>query len=156
MPLPSRQNKVIGIVGSRRRNTANDMVLCTAAFDRLYKKGDSIVSGGCPKGADNFTEYIARGRGIPIFSSWEDAFLCSVGERPNCGEMVIHYPDFATYGSPQAYFARNSLIAQDCDVLIALVAEDRTGGTEDTVRKAMALRKRVYIILGADSPLFHG
>ncbi len=31
-------------------------------------------------------------------------------------------------------YARNKLIARDADVLIACVAEDRKGGTEDTIK----------------------
>ena len=32
-------------------------------------------------------------------------------------------------------YARNTLIARDADELIAVVAEDRKGGTEDTIKK---------------------
>ena len=32
-------------------------------------------------------------------------------------------------------YARNTLIARDADDLIAVVAEDRKGGTEDTIKK---------------------
>ena len=35
----------------------------------------------------------------------------------------------------QINYARNTLIAQDSDVLIACVAADRKGGTEDTICK---------------------
>jgi hypothetical protein len=45
-----------------------------------------------------------------------------------------------------ARFARNAQIAEDCDLLIAVVSKDRKGGTEDTIRKVMALGKDVYIV----------
>lgn len=114
--------KVIGIVGSRRRNSANDHVLCMVAYTKLYSEGDWIVSGGCPNGADSFAESIAKVNGVSI---------------------IIHYPNQRRDGMPGCYFARNTLIARDCDILIALVAKDRKGGTEDTVKKAIKLGKQV-------------
>ncbi len=114
--------KVIGIVGSRRRNTANNMVELLVAFDRIFVPGDSIVSGGCPKGADNFAEHIAKARGIPI---------------------VIHHPDWSK--GRWAGLARNTLIAEDCDVLLAMPSATRTGGTEDTIKKAEQLGKEIIL-----------
>ena len=120
--------KTIGIVGSRRRSSANDMVDCMAALDIYLAKHKiseyRLVSGGCPKGADNFAESIAKTRGLTI---------------------IIHYPNWAGLGKA-AGFARNTKIAEDCDVLIALVAEDRTGGTEDTIRKATKLGKEIILV----------
>lgn len=122
--MPPIKMRTIGIVGSRRRATANDLVLLCATFDKLYVEGDRIVSGGCPKGGDNFAEHIAKNRGLTI---------------------TIHYPDWDKH-SKAAGFVRNTLIAQDCDILIALVSEDRTGGTEDTIKKAQNLNKKIIII----------
>lgn len=118
---PKRPYKVIGIVGSRRRNAANDHVLLLAALDGVYEDGDRLVSGGCPKGADDMAECIARVRQIPI---------------------TIHYARWDKLGKG-AGFARNTDIARECDVLIALVHPDRTGGTEDTVKKAIRFGKKV-------------
>lgn len=56
----------IGIVGSRRRATANDMVKLCATLDRYLRENQvekyRLVSGGCPKGADSFAESIAKTR----------------------------------------------------------------------------------------------
>lgn len=114
---------MIGIVGSRRRNSDEDFRRCLAVFESIYKPGDRLVSGGCPKGGDLFAEIIAKSRGLTI---------------------TIHYPDWNGPAQKKAGFVRNSNIAQDCDVLIAVVAEDRTGGAEDTVNKALKLGKKVY------------
>lgn len=105
--------KTIGIVGSRRRDSNEDFEMCLSAFERVYTKGDTIVSGGCPKGGDRFAEIIAVRYDIPI---------------------EIHYPDWDHYGR-SAGLRRNTLIANDADILIAVVAADRRGGTEDTIRK---------------------
>lgn len=125
--------KVIGIVGSRRRDGSVDWVDLITVFDAVYQKGDSIVSGGCPKGGDQFAERLARQRGISI---------------------TIHYPRLEDLeggiDTKLAYtkinYSRNVRIAQDCDVLIALVAPDRTGGTEHTIREAKKLGKQVILV----------
>jgi hypothetical protein len=116
--------KVIGIVGSRRRNDVVDWVSVMNAFDEIYEPGDRIVSGGCPQGGDSFAERIAKDRGLTI---------------------TIHYPDWNGKGKG-AGFERNTRIAEDADVLIACVAGDRKGGTEDTVKKVEKLKKKVMLV----------
>lgn len=123
MPKPLPSPKTIGIVGSRRRDSDEDFRLTLAAFNRLYKPGDRVVSGGCPKGGDRFAEIIAKSKGLTI---------------------TIHFPDWSK--GRGAGFSRNTNIAQDADVLIAVVAEDRTGGTEDTVKKVKRLGKPVIYV----------
>lgn len=117
--------KVIGIVGSRRRDTDLDLCLTEEAFEEIYEKGDTIVSGGCPFGGDRFAERIAR--------------ICKV-------PIKIHKPDWAKHGR-SAGFNRNSYIAKDADVLIAVVASDRKGGTEDTIKKFQKFHPNGEVIL---------
>lgn len=105
--------KTIGIVGSRRRLSSADRQTVREALSLIYEYGDALVSGGCPSGADSWAEEIAKQIG---------------------GSITIHYPDWARHGRA-AGFVRNGLIAEDADELIACVAEDRTGGTEDTITK---------------------
>jgi hypothetical protein len=105
--------KYIGIIGSRRRNAGIDRKAVREKFFEIYEEGDWIVSGGCPKGGDNFAEKIAKDNGIPI---------------------LIFYPNWKKYGKA-AGLIRNGDIAKKSDVIVACVAEDRTGGTEDTLEK---------------------
>ena len=107
------KQKVIGIIGSRRRNHNDDYQAILNAFYKIYNENDWLVSGGCPKGGDYFAECIAKGEGIPI---------------------LTFYPNWNKYGRG-AGFARNNHIAKHSDILIACVAEDRKGGTEDTIKK---------------------
>jgi hypothetical protein len=117
---------IIGIVGSRRRDSESDYRATLSAFLSVYKDvRDSIVSGGCPRGGDRFAELIAKTRNVPI---------------------LIHPANWVQYGR-SAGFQRNTLIARDADVLIACVAEDRTGGTEDTIRKFRAYHPEGTLIL---------
>lgn len=116
--------KVIGIVGSRRRDTNEDLGLVATVFNRIYQPGDSIVSGGCPQGGDRFAEIIAAKQNIYI---------------------KIWPANWKKYGKV-AGFKRNTDIARDADVLIACVAPNRTGGTEDTIRKYLAMGKTQLIL----------
>ena len=116
--------KVIGIVGSRRRNSHEDFVATARMFRAIYNEGDRIVSGGCPKGGDKFAHEIAKLDGIPI---------------------TIYYPKWSL--GRGAGIIRNSLIAAAADVLIACVADDRKGGTEDTIKKFQKLGKTEVILV---------
>lgn len=105
--------KKIGIIGTRRRNSSSAYKKVEEEFFKVYEDGDWIVSGGCPKGGDRFAEVIARKFGIPI---------------------LIFYPNWNKF-KKGAGLVRNTDIANTSDVLIACVAKDRTGGTEDTIKK---------------------
>lgn len=105
--------KIIGIVGSRKRDTKQDYNKVEKVFLEIYKPGDRLCSGGCPTGGDKFAEQIAKRNGIPI---------------------IIFFPAWNSYGKAAGFY-RNTLIVKESDVLIACVSNDRTGGTEDTIRK---------------------
>ena len=105
--------KHIGVVGSRRRNSNTDYKIVTDKFFEVYEPGDVIVSGHCSKGADSFAEMIANCSHIPI---------------------ILYPANWKEYGRA-AGFIRNTDIANKSDVLIACVAHDRKGGTEDTIKK---------------------
>jgi hypothetical protein len=117
--------KVIGIVGSRRRNTMADFDKVVEAFDRVYRSGDRLVSGGCLKGADHVAEMLHYERSIPIKVHYPD--------KAKLNQELLAVNPKAAYA--QINYARNELIARDADVLIACVAKDRKGGTEDTIRR---------------------
>ena len=123
----------IGIVGSRRRISFFDRRLIldlVRDMKSMHGEGLTIISGGCHKGADNFAEQAAEIYGVP---------------------MVIHRPE----GNPKnnwefrfAAYARNKKIAQDSDVLYALVSSERRGGTENTIRYMKNMGKDVWVECG--------
>ena len=116
--------KTIGIIGSRRRNSQQDYELLERKFFEIYEDGDEIVSGGCYTGGDHFAEDIAKKYQIAI---------------------KIYYARWNKLGK-RAGFIRNTNIAEDSDVLIALVAKDRTGGAENTIDKARSMGKKIIVI----------
>lgn len=113
MLCPTHKRDVNHSPGMGRRDAANDRLIVEKAFFDIYEEGDWICSGGCPKGGDRFAERIAKENGIPI---------------------LIFFPNWEKYGK-RAGFVRNNDIAENCDVLIACVSDDRRGGTEDTIKK---------------------
>lgn len=118
-------NKIIGIVGSRRRNSVNDYLIVRQEFLKIYEKGDTICGGGCPKGADNFAERISKKFNVPI---------------------KIFYAKWDKFGKG-AGIIRNSKIVENSDILIAYVSLDRTGGTEDTINKFVKYKQKGKLIL---------
>jgi len=104
----------LGVVGSRRRDSPKDKAVVKEAIQRFDKP--TLVSGGCLRGADRFAEELAKELGL---------------------EIVLYYPDMTGVRSrgdyAKACFARNKLIALKSDILIACVAPDRKGGTENTI-----------------------
>ena len=121
---------VIGIVGSRRRNTQSDFNKVKQTLELVMEDFDLTVddtmlcSGGCPKGADRFAEEIAKEYGMAI---------------------LIHYPRWRSHGKI-AGLLRNTEIANDSDILIACVAGDRKGGTEDTIKKFDDGVRPIYLV----------
>ncbi len=121
---------VIGIIGSRRRDSKNDEDEILGKFleivkDRGISHSDVLLcSGGCPKGGDRVAELIGKRMGLPI---------------------LIFYPNWKEFGR-KAGFVRNTEIAMHSDILIACVAKDRKGGTEDTIKKFGVKSKKLFIV----------
>ena len=114
----------IGIVGSRRRKSEEDQNLVREVVygQKLRHLDLELVSGGCPVGADNFAEQAAAEHDVP---------------------MTRHLPIFPPNWQPkhrgeaaEPYYKRNKKIAQSIQVLYCLVAPNRKGGTENTIKYA--------------------
>jgi len=121
----------LAIVGSRRRNSKTDEEIVQGIVLVAYAYWPElvVVSGGCKKGADAFAKKICDSLDIPI---------------------IEHLPDLQpndTYlEAVQRYYKRNYKIAEGCDALVALVADDRKGGTENTIKYARKLNRPVFIV----------
>ncbi len=105
--------RIIGIIGSRRRNSNYDFIKVEGYFLTIHEKGNTIVSGGCLKGGDRFAEMLSNKHSVPIKI------------------FKAHWKKFGR----AAGFIRNTDIAKFSTELIACVAKDRKGGTEDTIKK---------------------
>jgi hypothetical protein len=116
--------KIIGIIGSRRRDSEEDFKLTEEAFLKVYEPGDTICSGLCPRGGDRFAVLLSEKYGT---------------------EKLWFKPRWDIYGKG-AGFVRKTDIANNSDVLIACVAEDRKGGTEDTIKKFLKTKQNLILV----------
>jgi predicted Rossmann fold nucleotide-binding protein DprA/Smf involved in DNA uptake len=113
----------VGVVGSRRRTDRETIEAAIAAL----APGTIVITGGA-RGPDRWAEQAARTRGL---------------------EVVVHEPDLdgvrARWEAADRHYARNQRIVDDSDMVIAFVAPDRTGGTEDTIRRAERAGKPIEV-----------
>jgi hypothetical protein len=124
-----------GIVGSRRRNTLTDRKIVFRLVDWLVARhgaeGLSIVSGACSQGADLY------------------AFEAAKLHEPKL--VMVEFPidkkgiDNRWEFTKRAY-ERNRQVAERSTGLYALVATDRLGGTENTIKYMAELKKPIYLV----------
>jgi hypothetical protein len=110
--------KTIGVVTARSR-LQDGYQAFKDAFCRLYRDGDCVVSIGSPEDENGFAERVCRELGLTL---------------------TIHYHE-PRFGN-RAVFARNSIVAADCDVLIA-VHDPGSQSTTDAIIKATRMGKKV-------------
>lgn len=89
---------------------------------------DIVVSGGC-RGVDRWAVEEARGRGLATEELRPDLS----GARCR-GEVARRYHE------------RNQAVVDAADRVIAFPSADRTGGTEDTIRRAETAGKPVQLL----------
>jgi len=113
----------VAIVGSRRRVDREAVV---AVVNELAE-GTVVISGGCV-GPDQWAVAQARARGLPVEEFVPDTAGCR-----------------QRFEFTRRYYERNQRVVDACDRVVAFVAPDRTGGTEDTIRRALKAGKPVEI-----------
>ena len=114
-----------GIVGSRDRIDKQSVI----DFVNTLTSADTVITGGCV-GPDLWAEHAANNADIPT---------------------IVFLPKLPAKGSPRyeftkAFYARNKLIAENCDTLVAFVSKERKGGTENTIKQAQRLGRKIIII----------
>jgi len=125
----------IGIVGSRRRDSEADKAILReylkAELVLMLARNEPIIliSGGCNAGGDRFAEELSKELGLTIKIFYPDKSGLPV--NPSYWDHV------------KMFYARNTLIAEACDVLVCLRASDKKGGTENTRSTAKKLGKLV-------------
>ena len=122
--------KKIGIIGTRKRNIITDYAAVKEVFFENYEEGNWIVSCHCHIGGDAFAEKIAYTYGIPI----------------------LLFPPKRRIR--KEFFARNTLIAERCDIIIAClinphepledILKRTSGGSEDTLKKFKKHIQKIY------------
>jgi hypothetical protein len=127
----------IGIIGTRRRDTKEDFEKTVQVFGQIWIPGDQICSGLCPQGGDWFAVLLALDKEWIEDPKERERLYQQVRNQKDLHYAIkpIWYPaDWKKYGRAAGPI-RNTDIAKTSNVLIACVAEDRLGGTEDTIKK---------------------
>ena len=137
---------IIGIVGSRRRNTEKDYLNLIWKIVELEHNNNTltkkIVTGDCDEGGDKFARKIANdSKDIELDIKYKlDPETGEKAKKPfnRCAKQLPY--DYWTFVG--ICYARNEEIAKEpLDYLIALVAPDRKGGTENTIKHFKRLHK---------------
>jgi hypothetical protein len=115
--------KHLAIVGSRARTDSETVFRLVEGLST----DTVIVSGGAP-GPDTWAEDAARARGLGV-----EIFRPDLEGARSQGQVTRRYHN------------RNQRIVDAADELVALVATNRKGGTEDTIRRA--LRKGIPVTI---------
>jgi predicted Rossmann-fold nucleotide-binding protein len=127
----------LAIVGSRQyTNEAKIALLIDRYVEHFGKENLTIVSGGCPDGADALAKKVALEKGL-------DYAEFAPAHRPhNC--YCVRPPE--EYNKPyhvSNFFIRNTQIAEYCDHLAAFTIEGvKCNGTMDTFGKAVKAGKK--------------
>ena len=118
--------KRIAIVGSRRRLDKHKVEALVAELpDDVI-----VISGGC-EGVDTWAVEAADARGLE-----------TIEHEPKDVLETASY-----YERVQAFYDRNYLIAEDAvDGIFAFVADDRKGGTENTIKHAKKLKRKIILL----------
>jgi len=130
---------IIAIVGSREYTNEKKIRYFLERCRERYGNKLTIVSGGCPQGADFLARKVALELGInyiefpPKHRHWNCYCILPESEY----NQPYHVSNF---------FARNKQIADYCEYLAAFtVAGRKCNGTMDTFRKAERLGKKCFI-----------
>jgi hypothetical protein len=115
------RNEIVAVVGSRRRTDRAAVEACIAALP----VGTTVISGGC-WGVDTWAADAAVRRGLDVCVLLPN--LAGVRCRGEAAGRM---------------YARNQRVVDACDRVIAFPSADRTGGTEDTIRRATKAGKPV-------------
>lgn len=122
---------IVGIVGSRRRASASDYTKLLHTLHKLEEKHHKItkvVTGDCESGGDDFARIYAEDEGKKL----DVKYKMKDGKRWINSKVSgnVNYWKFT-----QMCYDRNKGVAREkMDFLVCLVAKDRTGGTENTIK----------------------
>lgn len=116
---------VVAIVGSRDF----DRLELVVAYVKALPKGTMVISGGA-RGVDRIATVTAYNVGLPI---------------------RVWYPDWQGPACKGAGFARNTLIVDQADRVVAFW-DGKSRGTIDTVQKALKARKHVEVHMPSPDP----
>lgn len=148
----------LGIVGSRfcpmDVELLSKIVLHLMSKDIITEPITHIVSGGA-RGADKLAEKLAAKGNIPMIIhdpfKYGDYNFYKAAAR-DAGKSMYQQKKYA---SENTYFRRNKLIAEDSDLLLALMEYQKPSGTLNTIKWALSMDKPVIVYDWVQHKLFN-
>lgn len=131
---------ILGIVGSREyKNPQRIKNVIDHYISNFGKENITIVSGGCPNGADLLAKKLA----IAMELKYIEYPPAHAEYNKHC---VLPSNNYGKKYHVVNFFERNTKIAEACDHLTAFtVSGSKCNGTMDTVNKAKKFKKQVTI-----------
>lgn len=129
----------LAMVGSREYKNEKKICLYLQLCKERYGDELTVVSGGCPDGADFLARKFALELGIHYVEF-------PPKHRPHNCYCILPAEQYNQPYHVSNFFARNTQIAEYCEYLAAFtVAGKKCNGTMDTFRKAERLGKKCFI-----------
>lgn len=120
-PVPSAF-MIIGFTGHRNRLATKEQLI---VIEKKFGYADLWLHGGARKGFDHQVDNFAKSKGIPV-------------------EKIT--PNYRKYPPKFAPIARNRVIVDRSDIIVALWDGRKTGGTYSTIQYAKKHSKPVIIL----------
>jgi predicted Rossmann-fold nucleotide-binding protein len=135
----------LAIVGSREFKKENKVKALLESYIQRYGfENVTVVSGGCPDGADALAKKAALEMGLQ-YIEFPPKHRCH-------NEYCIRPPE--EYGKEyhvSNFFVRNSQVAEFCEHLVAFTIKGvRCNGTMDTYGKAKRMNKKCLLFENTD------
>jgi predicted Rossmann-fold nucleotide-binding protein len=130
----------LAVVGSRAYTNEKKVKRLLELYIKQYGfENVTVVSGGCPDGADFLARKVALEMGL-------DYVEFPPKHRPHNPYCILPPEEYNKPYHVSNFFVRNSQIAEHCEHLVAFVVHGiKANGTMDTYNKAKKLGKKCFL-----------
>ena len=130
----------IGIIGSREYQNSRKVKDTIFNLKKKFNSSLTIVSGGCLDGADRFAKKYA----IELECNYIEF---NPAHTPKNLYSALRENYYGKIYMPKNFFHRNKMLAKYVDCIIAFVpTNNKSSGTEHTIKEAKKMNKKVVII----------
>lgn len=130
----------VGIVGSRQYENYRKIKDMIYKLSQRFGNDLTIISGGCPHGADKYAKKYALELGCQYKEHNPAHTVRNLYSAMNESFYNKEY-------KPRNFFHRNKFLAKDVDYLIAFIPDGvAAGGTADTIKHAKKFGKAVVVV----------
>lgn len=141
---PNDEKVRIAVVGSREYKNITKIRRALISWKKRFGDDLVIVSGGCRRGADRIVKDLIETDGECRDIEYEEFPPRHQNYNQYC---ILPKDEYGKEYDVGHFFERNTEIAQRCDYLFAFIPKNvESNGTEDTIKKAKELDKKIKVI----------